>query len=139
MRKGGEVLTTKHKDQHVDFINKSMLEGRPCNLIVVLDTHSNTFSGQLQASGGLTGAGTFMSLPDLVLGYVGDVTLKEMQKASEYARRYNLVLEVSPGVTPWADITPKVRGGWRVMVMVSCGSSVRAPMHWEYISQLFSK
>jgi hypothetical protein len=139
MRKGGESLTMRHKDQHIDFINKSMCDSRPCNLIVVLDTHSDTFSGQLQATGGLTGVGTFLSLPDLVRGYVGDGTLREMQKASEFARGYEVVHEISPGVTPWADITPKVRGGWRVMVMVSCGSSVRAPMHWEYISQLFTE
>ena len=135
MRKGA---TARHEDVHIDFINKSMSEGCPCNLIIVLDTHSDTFSGQLQATGGLTSAGTFLSLPDLVRGYVGEGTLRAMQEVSGFARGYNIVHEVSPGVKPWADITPKVRGGWRVMVMVSCGSAVKAPMHWEYISQLFA-
>jgi len=139
MMKGKGLLAERHKDQHVDFINKSMQEGRPCNLIIVLDTHSDTFSGQLQATGGLTSAGTFLTLPDLVLGYVGNGTLDEMQKASKISRGYNMVHEISPGVTPWANITPKARGGWRVMVMVSCGSSVRIPSHWEYISQLFAR
>ena len=105
----------------------------------MLDTHSDTFSSQLQATGGLTGAGTFLALPDLVRGYVGDDTLHEMQKASGVARGYHFVHEISPGVTPFADIMPKVRGGWRVMVMVSCGSSVRIPTHWNYISQLLTQ
>jgi hypothetical protein len=129
----------KHKDAHVDFIKKSMSDGRPANVIIVLDTHSDTFSGQLQATGGLTGVSTTLTLPDLVRTYVGDTVLQEMTRASAKARSYNIVHEVSPGVVPWADITPKVRGGWRVMVMVSCGSSVRQPVHWDYITQLFTK
>jgi len=40
---------------------------------------------------------------------------------------------------PWADITPKVCGGWRIMVMVSCGSSIKQQGHWDYITKLFSK
>lgn len=139
MRKGGEASTGRNEEKHIDFIDRSMSGGCPCNLIVVLDTHSDTFSGQLQTTGGLTTTGTFLTLPDLVKGYVGEGTLLAMKKASELARGYNTVHEISPGVKPWADITPKARGGWRIMVMESCGSSVRAPMHWEYISQLLKK
>jgi hypothetical protein len=129
----------KHTSEHVDFIQKSMNQGRPANLIMVLDTHSDTFTGQLQTTGGLTGVGTNLTLPDLVRGYVGDDTLHKMMNASAAARSYNPFLEISPGVAPWATITPKARGGWRVMVMVSCGSSVRIPMHWEYITQLLTQ
>jgi hypothetical protein len=139
MKKGGEGAVSKNQDSHSDFIKKSMSEGRPPNLVIVLDTHSDTFSGQLQTTGGLTGVSTTLTLNDLVRGYVGESTLQEMMRVSEIARSYNLIHEISPGITPWADISPKVRGGWRVMVMVSCGSSVRIPMHWEYISQLFKK
>jgi hypothetical protein len=139
MKKGGENVVLKHRQVHSDFIKKSISEGRPANLIVVVDTHSDTFSGQLQTTGGLTGVSTTLSLPDLVRGYVGDSTLQEMMQASALARSYNSGLEISPGVAPWADITPKARGGWRVMVLVSCGSAVRTAMHWEYITQLLTK
>jgi hypothetical protein len=139
MVKGGQGAVSKHQDSHSDFIKKSLSEGRPPNLVIVLDTHSDTFSGQLQASGGLTTAGITMNLTDLVRGYVGDSTLQEMMTVSEVARSYKIIHEISPGIQPWADITPKVRGGWRVMVMVSCGSAVRIPMHWEYITHLFRK
>jgi hypothetical protein len=139
MKKGAQGIVNKHRATHLDFIEKSMCEGRPANLVIVLDTHSDTFSGQLQATGGLTGVSTTLTLPDLVRTYVGDAILQEMRTASAVARSYNIIPQISPGVAPWANITPKVRGGWRVMVMVSCGSSVRVPMHWEYITQLFTK
>jgi hypothetical protein len=139
MKKGGEGVELKHRDRHMGFIHKSMTQGRPANLVIVLDTHSDTFSGQLQATGGLTGASTTLTLTDLLRTYVGDAVFKAMADASATARAYALVPEISPGVVPWADITPKVRGGWRVMVMVSCGSAVAQQIHWDYMTQLFTK
>ena len=113
--------------------------GRPSNLIIVLDTHSDTFTGQLQVAGGLTGESTTLTFPDLVKGYVGVETLQEMASTSQAVQSSSLVLEVSLGVTPWGNITPKVCGGWRVLIMVSCCLSVEIPMHWEYITLLFEK
>jgi hypothetical protein len=139
MKKGGHGIVARHRDSHSKFIKKSLDEGRPANLVIVLDTHSDTFSGHLQATGGLTGPSTTLTLPDLVRSYVGDAVLQAMEEASAIARSYRLVPEISPGVAPWADITPKARGGWRVMVMVSCGSSVKTAAHWEYITHLFRK
>lgn len=140
MMKGAEGrVSNKHTDTHLDFIKKSLDQGRPTNLIIVLDTHSDTFTGQLQVAGGLTGINISSTLPELVRNYVGNDTLQEMVNVSQVSRSYDFIPEISPGVAPWANITPKVRGGWRVLVMVSCGSSVRIPMHWEYISFLFSK
>ena len=139
MRKGAEGTVTKHQDPHSSFLKKSIRDGIPANLIIIIDTHSDTFSGQLQATGGLTGVSTTLSLPDLVSMYVGESILQEMVAASLLARGYNDILEISTGLTPWADITPKARGGWRVLVMVSCGSAVRQPYHWEYITQLFRR
>ena len=136
MKKGAEGTVAKHRDGHSNFIKKSIRESRPPNLVIVLDTHSDTFSGQLQATGGLTGVSTTMTLPDLIKTYVGEGILQEMVEAWKLARSYNIIHEVSPGLAPWADITPKVRGGWRVMIMVSCGSAVKQPNHWEYITQL---
>ena len=135
MTKGGEGIVFKYQDTHMDFIRNSMTQGRPANLVIVLDTHSNIFSGQLEATGGLSGVSTTLSLADLVRTYVGDKVLQEMAKASAIAWSYNLVHEISPGVAPWVDITPKVRGGWRVMAMVACGTAVRQQLHWDY--QLF--
>jgi hypothetical protein len=137
MMKGAEGTVVKHRDTHTSFIKKSIDEERPPNLIMVLDTHSDSFSGQLQATGGLTGTSTTLTLPTLMRMYVGDKILDEMREASRISRSYSFVHEITPGLAPWADITPKVRGGWRVMVMVSCGSAVRQPNHWEYITQLF--
>ena len=139
MMKGALGRVSKNTNTQLDFIRKSTNEGRPSNLIIILDTHSNTFTGQLQVAGGLTGESTTLTLPHLVKSYVVVETLQEMASASQAARSSSLVLEVSPGVTPWGNITPKVRGGWRVLIMVSCGSSVKIPMHWEYITQLFKK
>jgi hypothetical protein len=139
MRKGGENVALKLSGPHSEFIRRSTQDGRPANLVVVLDTHSDTFSGQLQTTGGLTGVSTSLTLPDLVRGYVGDSTLQEMMGASSAARSYGSIHEISPGVAPWADITPRARGGWRVMVLVSCGSTVKIPLHWQYLTQLLTK
>lgn len=139
MLKGGQSVAAKHTEGHVNFIRNSLEEDLPPNTIIVLDTHSDSFNGQLQTTGGLTGVGTTLTLPDLLRSYVGDEALNEMRRASEVARQYNIVPRISPELTPWADITPKARGGWRVMVMVSCGSAVRTPIHWEYINQLFTQ
>ena len=138
MMKGAGSIAMKREDTHLDFLKKSTNDGRPANLIIVLDTHSDTFSGQLQAAGGLTGKVASLTLPDLVRTYVGDKVLQGMGKASEQARSYSVDHHIRPGVAPWADITPKVRGGWRVMAMVSCGSAVRQQVHWDYITQLFT-
>lgn len=139
MQKGGEGVISEHEETHLNFIRKSMSDGRPANIIIVLDTHSDSFSGQLQITGGLTGVSSTLTLQDLVKTYVGNAMLQEMGKLSAQALSYNTIHEICPGVVPWADITPKVRGGWRIMVMVSCGSSVRRWVHWEYITQLFTK
>jgi hypothetical protein len=139
MKKGGEATATKHMKTHLDFIRTYRGGSQPPNIVIVLDTHSDTFSGQLQAAGGLTGVSSTRTLPDLVRTYVGDPVLREMANVSAEARSYNTIHEIRPGVLPWADVTPKVRGGWRVLVMVSCGSAVRQPIHWDYITQLFSK
>jgi hypothetical protein len=85
MKKGGENVVLKHRQVHSDFIKKSISEGQPANLIVMVDTHSDTFSGQLQMMDGLTGVSTTLSLSDLVRGYVGDLTLQEMMQASALA------------------------------------------------------
>jgi hypothetical protein len=137
MMKGAERKVVKHRDSQTTFLNNSIHSGRPANLIIVLDTHSNSFSGHLQAAGGLTGVSTSLTLPDLVKMYVGDFIFEEMPKASAISRSYDHIYQLSPGVAPWADITPKVRGGWRVLVMVSCGSAVKQLSHWDYITQLF--
>jgi hypothetical protein len=139
VKKGGENVALKHQQAHSNFINQSVQEGRPANLVMVLDTHSDAFTGQLQAAGGSTGVTISLTLPDLVRGYVGDGTLQDMMNASGVARSHSFPVEISPGVAPWADITPKARGGWRVMVMVSCGSAVKIPAHWEYLTQLLRK
>jgi hypothetical protein len=138
MMKGGEGIFVKHRDTQSQFLHNSFSNSQPPNLIIVLDTHSDPFSGQLQATGS-AGLSPILSLPDLLRTYVGDALLQEMARASAFARAYNILHEISPGVAPWADITPKVRGGWRVMVMISGGSAVRHPDHWEFITQLLTQ
>jgi hypothetical protein len=137
MIKADEGTVVMLRNGHTNFVKNSIDEGRPANLIIVVDANSDTFSGQLEATGGLTGENTTLTLPDLVENYVGESILQETLKASTYARAYSTVHEISPGHAPWADITPRVRGGWRVMVMVSCGSAVRQRNHWKYITELF--
>ena len=133
--KGRQGVMGRHCNNHIEFMADFINQGQPPNLIIVLDTHSDSFSGQLQATGGLRGAQkTNLTLPDLVRMCVGDSVLHAMGRASEISRAYNVAHKISPGVAPWADITPGVHGGWRVMAMVSCGSALQQVVHWDYIT-----
>ena len=78
MIKKREGVMMKENDTHLDFIHKHMKDGRLPNMIIILDTHSDTFSKELQATGGLTGTSTILTLLDLVRKYVGDPILEEM-------------------------------------------------------------
>lgn len=139
MKKGAEGLAWEKQQRQSEFIKKAMDDGIPPNMIIVLDTHSDSWSGELQTAEGSRGVPISSTLPQLVKTYVGDLVLKQMKASSAAARSYNALPEVRPGVTPWADITPKTRGGWRVLVMAVCGSSVRQPVHWNYLTQLFEE
>jgi len=136
MLKAGERAAEKHVPDHLTFIDQYLTKGLPPNLIVVLDTHSDSFSGLLQCAGGLGGVAEARPLPEIARMYVGDAVLAKMQQVSQVARKWNETIEVGSGATPWADLTPRTRGGWRVMVMVACGSAIKQRLHWEYIQQL---
>lgn len=128
----------KKGDAHTNFLNHFIDQGRAPNLIVVIDTHSDSWSGQLQTAGG-SGGEHHLTLLVLLQNYVGGPVMDRMAASSTQARHYNTVHEISPGVAPWADITPKTRGGWKVVIMPVCGSTVTQVVNWNYLVQAFAQ
>lgn len=138
MKATAPALAKKNHDGHIKFLEKFLEDGRPPNLIIVIDTHSDTWSGQLQTARGRT-VDLHRKLPDLVQEYVGQPVLDVMKTSSRQARSYDVLHEISGGVAPWADITPKSRGGWRVLIMPVCGSTMTQPVHWSYLVHMFKE
>lgn len=136
MQGASQVSVRGNKRSHLRFINSFIQEERPPNLIILVDTHSNAWSGQLQTAETSSGGESNSTLPSIVDDYVGDQVIARMKVSSELARSYNVQYETASGKKPWADITPKTRGGWRVLIMPVCGSSVRQPVHLNYLVQM---
>ncbi|KAK2464058.1 hypothetical protein APHAL10511_003928 [Amanita phalloides] len=132
--KKGEKPQSKKFQKQVEFIERHHEAGHTSNLIVVLDTHSDSFSGMLTAGNRLQ-----WTIEQVANNYVGTTVLECMRDVSIVAREDELELEVLPGVKPWVGMARKERGGWRVLIMVSCGAAVREPLHWSFIVNLLNE
>ena len=118
------------------FLRRVRREDRPANLIAIVDTHSDTYSGQLQTS---KKTGSYRTVRDVVKEWIGDTTIEEMKKSSKVARGWEEKVRLSGGGTPWVDITPKTRGGWRVLLLLACGSSITIGDQWNDMRGLLER
>lgn len=135
MKKGAETYETKKLGQHIDFIKEAIAAHKPPNMIVVMDTHSDSLTGYLQHQGGSTGAQS-TSVGQIVDLYVTSPLLVAMQGASGIARSTSGDAKTPNGKSPWAGMTAKSRGGWRGLIMVTCGPAIRSPVHFESVRSL---
>ena len=113
----------------VEHIQLSINSGVPANCFVVLDTHSDTHSGQLQYAGGAS-APVFSHAHSLLQNFCGNAFLPAMQAAAKSAvanGRHPRVEKSTPASmphNPWYNAAPSFRGGWRGLLMSSCGPAV---------------
>jgi hypothetical protein len=126
-------------DDHLNFISNSLSNNTPANMIIMLDANVDAWNGKLQITGGFSGTSTTLTLADVVSNYMGDHVLKGMSQSSATARSYDMIPELDGGGVPYADIAPKVHGGWWVIVMVTGGSAIRQPAQWGYITKVIEK
>lgn len=122
----------------VEFIRRhlsptELSEKKPPNLIIVLDTHSDSYSGQLQTS---KMTGQYQKVQEILLGWVGALVFQEMQKASEIARKWPERVILKEEKSPRTDLTPRTRGGWRVLILLGCGAAVTVNDSWNGMKSL---
>ncbi|KAG1829563.1 hypothetical protein DFJ58DRAFT_737265 [Suillus subalutaceus] len=118
-----------------NFITTSMLENVPSNTFVIMDTHSDEYTGMLQHTGGASG-GTNTTAAEIIQAYLGKKFIAAMRFASKNAREDESVETTAMGGTPWCDTTPKARGGRRGLILVTCGPAIRVSHHFDSLLKL---
>lgn len=118
-----------------DFITTSILENVPSNTFVIMDTHSDEYTGMLQHTGGASG-GTNTTAAEIIQAYLGKQFLKAMKIASKHAREDKSAETTIKGSAPWCDTTPKARGGRRGLILVTCGPAIRVSHHFDSLLKL---
>ncbi|KAG2029988.1 hypothetical protein BDR03DRAFT_987378 [Suillus americanus] len=135
MRGGAHASESKKLGPGVEFINRNIKAGFPPNTFLVVDTHSDEYTGMLQHTGGHSG-GTNTTITEILMAYLGHDFIKSMTLSSDAARSDKTVNRTANGNTPWCDLTPGARGGWRGLFMVSCGPAIRVSHHFEAVKGL---
>jgi hypothetical protein len=138
MRGAAHVTESKKLANAIQFFHRNILAGCPPNVFVVVDTHSDEFSGMLQHTGGHTG-GANTTITEIMKAYLGNDFVGGMRASADAARKDTSVRKTLNGKVPWCDLTPKARGGRRGVFMVSCGPAIRVMHHFEQVRALVDK
>jgi hypothetical protein len=116
-----------------DLLLRSIQSNVPANCFVVIDTHADTHTGELQWAGGTTAVQT-ASARELLACFCGERFLELMKAASNAARAF--VPPVNPG---WYNGSPCFRGGWRGLFVASCAPVVRVERGFEDLRNLVER
>lgn len=123
------------QDSHNFLLAARELE-MPGNTIVLLDSHSDPYTGDLQVS---KKPGGFDGISDLLNNCIGEAVTREMLHASSMAQGWKREVRLKSGKKPWADLSPRVRGGWRVLIILACGSTVTVRDAWVKLKDLIEQ
>ncbi|KIK35615.1 hypothetical protein CY34DRAFT_16908 [Suillus luteus UH-Slu-Lm8-n1] len=129
------VIESKKLAPRVQFLYCNILAGFLPNVFVVVDTHSDEFSGMLQHTGGHTD-GTNTIITEILQAYLGKDFVTRMKTLVIVARNDTTMRKTLNGKAPWCDFTANTRGGWRGLFMVSCGPAIRMSHHFEEVKAL---
>lgn len=135
MKKGAQAYETKKLEPLVDFTEAAIQAGRPPNMIAIMDTHSDPLTGYLQHQGGVSG-GQSTTVGDIVRSYITPPLLLAMERASKISRNHPPDGKTRNGNSPWKGMVAKSRGGWRGLIMVTCGPAIRSPAHFAAVQEL---
>ncbi|KAG2352390.1 hypothetical protein BDR07DRAFT_1384333 [Suillus spraguei] len=135
MKAGAHTSQSRWLETPSNFITTSILQNVPSNTIVIMDTHSDEYTGMLQHTGGPAG-GTNTTAAEIIEAYLGKPFLRAMKMAASHARDDKSVETTIKGGTPWCDTTPKARGGRRGLIIVSCGPAMHINHHFDSLLAL---
>ena len=107
------------------FVKQSIKLGFLANAFIVVDTHSDGLTGHLQAAGGSTSP-RHCAITQLLDEFIGRDFLLDVKQASQFARA-----DSSARGQVWYRKDPYWRGGWRCVVMSTCGPAIRVEAHLE--------
>lgn len=138
MRGAAHISESKKLAPGVQFLRDNTAAGNPPNTFIIVDTHSDEYTGMLQHTGGSAG-GTNTTIREILMAYLGEECLKALKRASGAARSDNTERKTVNGRAPWCDLSARCRGGWRGVFMVSCGPAIRVTHHFEEVKALVRK
>ncbi|KAF8425811.1 hypothetical protein L210DRAFT_934937 [Boletus edulis BED1] len=106
--------------------------GFPANTFVILDTHAETDTGNLQYGGKANPI--FSPASDVIREYCGEKLIKVMQDANISANKRG------PAENPkWFHDSVYFRGGWRVLLFATCGPAIRTANGLVDVKRLVEK
>jgi hypothetical protein len=138
MRGSAHVSESRKLADGLKFMRSNINRGFPPNTFIIVDTHSDEFTGMLQHTGGHAG-GTNTTITEIVEAYLGTDFLKCMGESSDAARSDDSALATAKMTKPWCDLTAKARGGWRGLLLVSCGPAIRVSHHFDCVLKLVKR
>lgn len=132
MKKGAQTYERNKMEAGCTLITRSIASKVPANVFMVVDTHSQEFTGLLQHSGGNKDGG-FAAVDEILAEYLGKAFRAAMQNSSDAARNS---AQKEIGSSAWYDDTAYTRGGWRGVFLLSCGPAVNATFHFEKLMKM---
>jgi len=118
----------------IAFVHESLHHGNPPNLLAMVNTHADGFRSILQPSGGCPGEST--NAGELIRTVIGMELLELMCGASQLARIPVLPLSLPLGGSAWCDISLSTQGGWRGLILASCGPAILSKHHFPQVVKL---
>jgi hypothetical protein len=122
LQKGVHKKTVRDMQGPISFLRACQQARLPPNVFITMDTHA-TASGHIQFGGGVS-----QPLADTVKSilqhFLGREFFTETERSAALARSF----ENAPA-NEWYSTSPKERGGWRVLLLCTCGPAVRVNEH----------
>lgn len=121
LRVGGNRTAALNLRPAVDFLRRATDSRCPANSIVVLESRSSLSTGAI-FYGKREGEAAYSTLPDVVNSFLGTDMLAAMANGNRVACQMSL-----PEQPRWFQEGAFSRGGWRGLVLVAEGPTVRVP------------
>lgn len=133
---GGKGGSKDKQSKSTKFLQRAWECGLPGNTIIILDSHSDPFTGEVQTS---KGGKHYAAILDVLKTCLGSSVLREMARASTVARGWCKKIQLENGDRPWPQVSPKVRGGWRVLIILACGATITVDGAWKGLKKLIEE
>ncbi|KAG1776717.1 hypothetical protein EV702DRAFT_1046040 [Suillus placidus] len=135
MKAGAHLKESRRLTFPSQFVTTSTMESIPSNTFVIMDTHSDEYTGMLQHTGRASG-GTNTTAVEIIQAYLGKQFINAMKMASLHARNDESSETTIKDNVPWCDTTPKARGGRCGLILVTCGPAMRVSHHFDSLLTL---
>ena len=133
LKVNGQNAALKRMDAACKFIDHSTASQVPANVFIVVDMHSDTLTGSLQWAGGVTAVRT-APMSELLAEFCGAAFLDKAKDSAAAARGFQ-----PPENPGWYKDSPFFRGGWRGLLLATCGPAVRIQAGFDDLKSLVDR